>query len=258
MNITRYFLAQKDEDYGIFGWVPLWIPKAAGFNSFSIEGCMHDMLEHRLCDQGHYHEEVMAFGRMAVLRGLTDTHSGRGLMYSAPESMGLELSGIYLRTQNRALLKAPDTAPTDCVFEEFLSSILKHYRRSGIAECDSYSIGEKEANEIFDSAHIASMRNWLRIGYLDGKRRYGDPDHKAMDIARAAWGWAKSNKHLDSEAEESPGSVLRVIVDTDQCRVRHTLIYPNTEYGMHPKWLRSRIWHWRNDYVKRLPMEITQ
>ena len=248
MEITRYFIAQEDEDLGGRGWLPMWIPKAADFNTFGIVGCMHDILEHRLCDQGHFHEEVMAFGRMAVLRGLNDVHSGRGSLYSVPQSNGMELSGIFLRADMPYLPQAPHTTQADEYFERHLEELMIHYAESG--EIEHRSNSESGDEDPFDQAHLESVKNWLRIGYRDGLRRYGQPDHKAMDIANTAWGWAERNKHLDILAEEVNEAVLRVTVDTKACRVRHTCFEPDREYGMHPEWLRSRIWDWRNARVR--------
>ena len=250
MEITRYFIAQEDEEIGGRGWLPLWIPKAAGFNTFSIVGCMHDILEHRLCDQGHFHEEVMAFGRMAVLRGLNDVHSGAGSFYSVPQSNGMELSGIWLRANMPDFPQAPETTPTDPYFERHLEELMLHYAESG--EIEHRSQSEPGDPDPFDKAHLDSVTSWLRIGYLDGVRRYGQPDHKAMDIANTAWGWAERNKHLDMLAEEYDESVLRVTVDTREYRVRHKVFMPDDEYGMHKEWLRRRIWDWRNNPVRRI------
>lgn len=250
MKIARYFIAQEDEEMGGRGWLPLWIPKAAGFNPFSIIGCMHDILEHRLCDQGHYHEEVMAFGRMAVLRGLNDVHSGRGIVYTAPESMGMELSGIWLRAYMPYLPTAPETVLSDPYFERFLEEIMHQYRKSGGSCYQDYD--DSVTQNPFNQAHLDSVTGWLRIGYLDGVRRYGSPDHEAMDIANTAWGWAKQNKHLDRLAEEYTDVVLSITVDTTECRVKHSVFMPDDEYGRHLPWLRSRIWDWRNNPVKRI------
>jgi hypothetical protein len=257
MKITRYFIAQEDEEMGGRGWLPLWIPKAAGFNTFSIVGCMHDILEHRLCDQGHFHEEVMAFGRMAVLRGLNDVHSGRGMVYTVPESMGLELSGIWLRADMPECLTAPKTVPTDPYFECYLEELMHHYAKGGMEESQHYSQYHPTGG-LFDQAHLDSVTGWLRIGFLDGVRRYGSPDHEAMDIANTAWSWAKENKHLDQLAEEYTDVVLRVTVDTTECRVRHNIVMPDDEYGMHQPWLRSRIWDWRNNPVKRVNTALSE
>lgn len=249
MEITRYFIAQEDEDIGGRGWLPLWIPKAAGFNTFSIVGCMHDILEHRLCDQGHFHEEVMAFGRMTVLRGLNDVHSGRGSAYTVPQSNGLELTGIFLRAEQPYLPQAPHTAPADQFFERHLEEVMIHYEESGKSE-HWFTKDDADEQHPFDQTHLESVKNWLRIGYRDGLRRYGHPDHQAMDIANAAWGWAERHKYLDTVAEEQDEAVLSITVDTKTCAVRHRICEPSGEYGMHPEWLRRRIWSWRNTRVR--------
>ncbi len=243
MKIIRYFIQHQSEESGMDGFVPLWIPKSSNFDPFGAQGMAHDMLEHRLCDKGAYFEELMAFGRAAALRGIP-RHTFRSTLYTPSESLGTELAGIWARVQsdNRAdLPAAPETGRVSDHAEDFLRNMVRNFAKSVERECE-----DNDAEFAIDRTHIRSMLSWLRIGYLDALRRYGEQDHGCYDTGWAAFHWADCNKkRINSIGEEALGCVMRLCFDTDRREMRDTLIEPNRKYGIFQGWLESRIRAWR-------------
>ena len=52
MKIVRYFIHAEDQATGMHGFMPLWIPRSAGFNVSGSRSMLHDALEHALSDTG--------------------------------------------------------------------------------------------------------------------------------------------------------------------------------------------------------------
>jgi hypothetical protein len=243
MKIIRYFLQHESDDTGINGWIPMWVGKSKGFDPMQASGMAHDALEHRLCDSGTYEEELMAFGRLIALRGL----SGLGFRsFRSPEyNLGMELAGIWDRSNEenlRDLLPAPTTTKLDRYIETFLSGVCDAFVRY----VGGNNSGDDEEVEL-SPVHLGHMRSWLRIGVRDAVRRYGEIDHGCYDVGQALVHWGELNRRrLDLLAEDEPGSALRLVFDTKSCRFTDTLIRPSWETGELPyRWLRDKLFVWR-------------
>lgn len=71
MILKRTFIWSPDERRGgTDGWIPAWI-KHEGFDPGWGLGVAHDTFEHRTCDNGSWPQEIMAFGAMLYIRGLS-------------------------------------------------------------------------------------------------------------------------------------------------------------------------------------------
>jgi len=243
MKIVRYFMQHEGEDTGIKGFVPLWIPKSVGFDPMDAMGMMHDMLEHRLCDRGHYHEELMAFGRIIALRGIPG-HLQRGQAMPPGESLGTELAGIWadaLEGRDQDLMPAPGTTPVADYAEKMINNVAK-------ALIDNAESMAHDRDQCFvpDAGFKRSARSWLRIGYLDALRRYGQQDHGCYDTGAVAFGWAENHKReINNLAEDGvEGMVLRLCFDTERMCMSYRDLTPRNDYEDFPEWLRLRIWRW--------------
>lgn len=251
MKITRYFIQHVGEETGLDGWLPLWIPKSAGFDPFaSPVGLVHDMLEHRLCDSGLFHEELMAMGRLIALRSVPGVDQGRSI-YSYEESLGIEVSGAWAQgdgdREEATIVEPPPTAELDSHVEGRLHDLIDSCLKTLPGDLEDHCAWRGDVALDYEQFG-ASMLGWLRIGYRDALRRYGQQDHGCWDNGHAAFRWARSNeKRMDRELEECcPGSVLRLCWDTVQLQMDDRVLEPNDKYGTHPQWLRHRIWSWRN------------
>jgi hypothetical protein len=245
MKIIRYFLCREWHEVGVMGFTPLWIPKSCGFDPSEARGMMHDMLEHRLSDRGKFHEEVMAFGRIIALRAMPGFGFDRG-GYRPDKVLGMELAGIFARGFENSgepptIERAPETGFAENYAENFIEEMVKSFKQSIASELqDRFD----ESVPLPGASLYRSLASWLRIGYIDAIRRYGQLDHGCYDVGYAGHLWAEENaKRISRLVEEADGSVMRLCFDTKSLRIQETLIEPDREYGRLPTWLRARV-HW--------------
>lgn len=251
MKIVRYFIHNEWEDTGTCGFQPLWVPRSSNFTpSDSPRLLAHDMFEHRLCDTGKIHEEVMAFGRIVALR-VNPGVIQRGFE-SVESSLGAEIGSIWCDTVNDLVnagcLKAPPetsevtTYSVECQLRKMAEKALFSVNRD---------LGDREFGEQVSLGQEQDVLGWLRIGYMDALRRYGQQDHGCYETGHAVDRWTKSREAREveqyAEQEENDGNVLRLSWDTVQLRMSHRFYEPSGDYGRFPRWLRQRIWSWRND-----------
>lgn len=212
---------------------------------------VHDMLEHRLTDTGKLHEEAMAFGRLTALRLVSGVRDRYG--ETDEGNLGAEFAGIWNRSdeENRCLemVRAPKTAPiTSYGVEQSLRAIMKKCMKTLHIELEQ-GYGEDDIPEI-PKGSGACFLSWLRIGYRDAIRRYGEQDHGCWDVGNYAFRWAKENslriQCLGEGEDIHPDAVLRLCFDTERMEMKDRLYMPNETYDQHPAWLRSKIWIWRN------------
>lgn len=248
MKIIRYFITHESEETGVTGFLPLWIPKSSNFDPSDATGMVHDMLEHRLCDQGHLHEELMAFGRAIALRVATYFY-GKNRGPSA-EGMGSEIATAWVNELNSGDLNfphAPKTVPIkDDFVEETIQSIATKAMQDIATELSFYTDSKRtNPNKQLHSA----MVGWMRIGYLDAVRRYKGTDHGCYEVAHSAFTWAKSTRteqtigELINEHVENGNLVLRLCYDTDRHQMSMKDIHIKDQ-GF-PQWLRQRIDCWK-------------
>lgn len=233
MKIIRYFLREEDDATGEHGFLPLWVPKSAGFNASDARSMLHDALEHRLCDSGKAHEEVMAFGRVIALRYIP------GVLHTMRHS-GSELGGLITGASDfqydwdRAI---PDPGP---VMLPEGSDEIHSVIRQMVKDMARSARSEEEDMEI--PSHVCTrVARLLGLGFLDAMRRYGGYSG-CNSLGWATHSWAeRSAKTIEALARNSnDGDVLRLVIDTDSGEVRHTLIEDGRRHG----WLRQRIVRW--------------
>lgn len=193
----------KDEDFGTDGWMSAWIGRSRGFNvNTQGFGLVHDMLEHALTDTGTFHEELMAFGRMEVLRADSGV-----LAYNSPymgnwqTALGRELHGIWMTAYCPELEQAPPIDLEDGW--EHASGIVRAFR--GLCE----DLGDEKPDEDF----YRSLGAWVQIGHRDALRRYGG----SSECYELGWIGHSLSEALDERKTHGhdEGDVLRLAIDTD-------------------------------------------
>lgn len=252
MKIIRYFIQHTSDESGINGWCPLWVPKSAEFDPMNALGMAHDMFEHSLGDRGHLHEEAQAFGRIVAFRLIPGLLNGYG---NQTDRLGEEFAGIWGRTEKIDIAKPPRTAPLGCAqTEQTLVSLMRACMKSIVTEMSDNHHWDhwKKDNGLHKNAG-AYFLSWLRIGYRDALRRYGQQDHEIWDIASEVKRWATSNtarlNNLAESEEIFPGSVLRLCFETETREMKDRLYERNFRTELFPDWLERRVNAWKFDIV---------
>lgn len=256
MKIARYFIKEAPADNArtdYTGFIPMWVPRSAGFDpALTCQGLLHDMLDHRLNDRGHFHEEVMAFGRIIATRVETGVVRPSFRNNSRGEDMGEELMSALndllmesAKTQEDFLIEAPHVSIS------LGSSANEHIRDvcTGFKALNKCMIeGDEEGSlKPFSAVQMANFKNWLKLGYVDARRRYGN---SVADVGHA---YAENNwqdRKLDRLTDEAPmGSILRAVLDTANRELKLSTIEPSERTGTLPQWARLRALKWRTDRV---------
>jgi hypothetical protein len=197
VKIVRDFVAGRQG-----GWIPMWVPPEAGFTESSGRFVFHDLIEHRLCDTGGYHEELMAFGRMLVVRvehGLIETNNWfqrRGP--AAAYDLGIEAANLLRNVEQEGrhwIPLAPAYEPHEDAIDavhEFLAGL-----KSGIRS------EELETRRGF----YGNAKAWVHIGYRDALRRYPDAHRWVHSVHYGCESLGKS--------DESEALLMRLTVDTE-------------------------------------------
>lgn len=235
MKIIRYFIREEDQATGERGFMPLWVPRSAGFNASDARGMMHDSLEHRLCDTGKPFEEVLAFGRIIALRYLPGVirmqntgHELHALVRNAPDFPG----DWDLALPDPGRVELPEGSDdVHTVISAMIKEMATAARREEVST---------DGPAMTDAACVR-MARLLRLGFLDGMRRYGGYGG-CSNLGWLADNWAESNSwRVEVMAKEcNDGDVLRVTIDTQGCGVNLRLISD----GRRLDWLRPRIHNW--------------
>lgn len=248
MKIVRHFLRHTSDDSGTSGFVPLWIPKAVNFDPMDARGMVHDMLEHRLMDRGYFHEEAMAFGRLAAVRGVMSIGLTSYNYRSVEAALGVELGGVWARAwgENRQTLPAaPATTAIGDHSDDFIETMVKSLVETVEEECNNEKNEGEEGFRVTQDFRD-SVKSWIRIGYRDALRRYGQQDHGCYDVGRAAHCWVEENKKFISNlADDDQDCVVRLSFDTVQMRMKKTVIEPRSVTGDFPHWVRNKIRQWK-------------
>lgn len=255
MKIVRYFCNAQSEESGIEGFLPMWVPGSSNFDPGSPTLMVHDMLEHRACDQGHFHEELMAFGRVIALRVLP--HVGDRYGPPSAEGLGIEIGGVWadeVESTGIRIAHAPKTTPlSEDNAEVAVQQIAERAMKAGVSEMQA----RNPDSEFRPSARLhAAMVGWMRVGYLDALRRYGEQDRGCYDVGHAAFSWAHDRSTIRKfENHESPDGgtvVARLEFDTRELRMRHRF-YVQQDDRPFPEWLRNKLWAWRHS--RQLPVQ---
>lgn len=246
MKIVRHFVNARSDDTDIEGYLPLWVPGSSTFDPGTPRLMVHDMLEHRLCDKGLFHEELMAFGRVIALRIIPQV----GTLRDRPSigGLGSELGDVWFREQESGnslrIAHAPKTEPlSEPSAEETVQAVATEAMKSAWRQI---TYDTPESWEVRPTARLhAAFVGWMRVGYRDALRRYGPQDHGCYEVGHAAFEWA-SSRQIEREfaAQESPDNgtvVVRLEFDTEALCMRHRF-YEERESGF-PEWIRNKL-HW--------------
>lgn len=245
MRITRYFIKAEDPTVGEEGFIPLWVPRAAEFNRMNARGMMHDILEHRLCDTGKAHEEVLAFGRILALRVLPGVSIGvRG---NGEEIFSMLRDQLHERDWTNLL---PDPGPVrlgqyDADAKGFIHEIVADMRKA--AAYEARECGNPQAIRMATEV-CTRVARLLALGYKDAVRRYGG--HSGCShIGWSAFTWAdrrETQQEIRYLLEEAyTEDLMRITVDTENGRVKTTLIRTEERHD----WVRDRIRWWKTARV---------
>jgi hypothetical protein len=258
MKVVRYFIHAENQETGMVGYLPLWIPRSANFDpSYELNLALHDCLEHRLCDSGKPHEEAMAFGRLLALRVVSGSGDGRADARSLGQEFAGVMANIYQSGNDEDILKEPPKVGR--IFDEYVGEEI----RILVATCAKSLRSDLDARgelEMPDPVVFTRLAHWLQIGYIDAHRRYGGArgcSDMGDVINRNRRSFTRSDGAMTTEQRrfvqmagdaEDAGTeaeeCLRITVDTDTSEVKLRAIRKG-EYGHHPLWLREKIRRWR-------------
>lgn len=176
-KMVRRFVWSDGEDtrFGSPGWLPKWIKNSHDFDPSQGLGVAHDFMEHRLCDTGQWHEELMAFGAMVHTRVLGDYF----MRPNTPHNLGIELAGLYIdncihenpgiRQPNPRLLMPPLKSEDHEQALEFLAGI-----QDGLSTGFDDAVGEERIEESQRPCGLwyEHANFWLKQGYFQAITRY--------------------------------------------------------------------------------------
>lgn len=259
MKIVRFFLAGED-DNGIDGFVPLWIPKSANFDAGTGFGLLHDMLEHGLSDKGTVEDEAVAFGRIIALRVIPWVQTG--VRPLDPASLGSEIGEIWGKKHaddtSYSFRAPPQTEPItgdSGQAERLIREMGRNMEKGFLSETGYawYEDGSKPPETMPQHLHDWLI-DYLRLGYRDALRRYGSQDHGCYEVGHGANREMRNglSKLLDSEygeAKEIYGNedcgVLRLCYDTQAHSLTRRWFHASDQYGRYAyPWLRQMLWTW--------------
>jgi hypothetical protein len=236
LKIIRYFIREENLNSGMEGFIPLWVPRSAGFDPSGAAGLIHDALEHRLCDTGKPFEEVLAFGRIIALRympGVLSSLEGVGAELQALVRNAPDFPGdwdLALPDPGRVELPEGSDDVHDAI-SLLVKGMAKMARNDG-----NYGCGEPMSRNACTRA-----ARLLRLGFLDGMRRYGGYSGcSSLGFATADWAERSAWLVEDMATNANNGDVLRLSIDTHYGEVKLKLI----DNGQRIDWLRPRLQRW--------------
>lgn len=172
--IVRSFIFENNDETGDDGWRPSWL---AGADPINGMGLAHDMLEHRLRDDGSVNHELIAFGATWWIRSLSGWFS-----YNRPyTSAEYQLYASFPNVFEQVVWgddKLRDPGPTRALDCDLTETAFVEIAEKGI-QCviDEYSESFEQAAEFGDEILPADASSWivgwLRTGYRWADRRYG-------------------------------------------------------------------------------------
>lgn len=240
MKIVRYFIKAESEETGDWGFIPLWIPKSSNFSGGGFLTCLHDSLEHTLCDKGTFNDEMLAFGRIVALRlntGLLNYNSKRS---DHERNLGEELAQVFVNTgEIRIDNSGKYYVPSKYAKEK---ESIKNIALAMVNLLNKFGFSDQE--EPIHKEATGYIVGWLSLGFMDAIRRYGGTTG-CETLAFNTFGSnnSRSKKRFDlMEQHAEEHDLLRLTIDTNAYGVRYQVI----EYPERFAWARKRIHQWRN------------
>lgn len=171
-NVTKTFVCEEHQDYGILGWREI---DKDHFEPLAGIAVAHDCLEHFPDDGPAIEHEIQAFGAMLHVRG---SQMGNGYRTSpwweSSQSGLLNVFHIY-RYQGVAFHKPPNTHKLSNEEGEYqIAELLAAF--PGFLESELSSSADNEDEREEDRQQIQTfvsyLRGWLRIGYRRAVQRW--------------------------------------------------------------------------------------
>lgn len=218
MPIIRDFIYKEDEETGLSGLVPVWMP-----NGNSTTQVAHDVLEHVLPgDHTPIEDELMALGAVLALRIENDALT----RYRSHADQLAILVANVIQDVERYDLPLPRRCPSRGLGEEYAwaEDLISQGATKGIEiarkEMDYDKTFEEEEAAVF--ADIPALRanivGYLRKGYRKAVRRYANRDLYTVGQVLFKRLNEASEKLVSSEMLEV-GDRVRVLVDVRRCDV---------------------------------------
>lgn len=213
-KIKRRFIWIDSDKHGNAGWVPMWVAKSADFDaSTEARLIMHDMVEHALVDTGTFRDEIMAFGRIMAIRHETGAFTYWNSANERGRSMGAELCSIWGDADRTTIPEAPRVRHkfgqwATHFFYDVASGFANSHRNH-----DFFNFALSDNDDSFNDKEVGytvgRLINWLKLGYLDAKRRYGGDTWLPQ--------WAYSANHFMNSARipkaEVEGEQLEITLE---------------------------------------------
>jgi hypothetical protein len=185
MKIIRHFELQKNDEFGSYGWQPLWMRGAEPFEAG--QGLAHDILEHRFGDYPNLEQEMMAFGVIVWTRMTTNWWHRNG--YSLGVRNEDQFQGDFFQffsqvkygaDDDEYLLSDPGT--TTRLRDARLEEMLRESTKSGVlgANKEWISVGEGEETPLINAEDERRIAEWMRRGIRAAKSRYRGRDELDM------------------------------------------------------------------------------
>lgn len=206
MRLTRTFIVEKHEEYGMLGLRPKDCPS---FDPLTGMAVAHDMMEHPPGDTGEVSEELMAFGASIITRYL----GGYWNMQRGPveENWDADVSNIllYVDSKGRELQAPEGRKGTVRLDDEALEGIVQ---RAGLL----MSKPDEDNGRDRGLGDAEVITRWLRLGYRLALKRY-----RGCDVCSLAYLFKETEKAADAFlAHAYEGQEVEIRIDTDQYRVR--------------------------------------
>jgi hypothetical protein len=223
MTITRTFICQEHEDYGMNGLVLKDHPTFEPLQGMTVA---HDILEHYPKDSGELHEEFMAIGAMLYGRGEGGYFAGRSS--SVEDNCVADLTNIihYASSHNKELkpctfkVVAPDTSCFDCDTYEELG--VQHIQNEFSDRLEYYDI--ISTNEKIEEFVNQACR-WICRGYYKAKDRYRNTDSYTLTEL-----FRNCEQQIDNELKSLiVGQEVKVTINLVNATVR-VIVLDNEEY----------------------------
>lgn len=170
MSRTFVYADGSNSNFGEDGFLPAWMKNVEGFDPGFGLSIAHDFFEHRLCDNGRWSEECMAFGAMIYTRGRNGYFKSYGDGTDEPGlyRLGEELAQLWFDAHKPPMDDSPgNIRQTQC--EDFMR--LSRYMKAGFRE-GMEQICPDNNEEVPSDFWFEQAGRWFSYGYYQAQRRY--------------------------------------------------------------------------------------
>ena len=220
----------SDNDMGLDGWNPIWIPASAQFSpgdsKFPVS-MLHDMLEHTIKEDGSLASEMRALGAMTWMRGETG-FDFCPYQRHFPNILANEIYDVLERAWDtdldQVLVKPPRTLAlrNQNATEEIFQEIRKYLAWNGRV-CDHREALENEEGSprfAIESSELDHALDWIRIGYRAAIKRFGAQKQYSMCSI-----FQEGVRQLSKVRDGEVGQILTVKIDMRRHEVRAWTAY---------------------------------